>query len=190
MLKLQWYYRKIVENLKKFSLYGSFGLTMYKAYDYRTRFLRAEEVKEILHTALDKKRTENEDLRATYNNILLNISLDNYTINDIKIPFCYMIYDKNVERFRMVKFNKSYEEKYGDNPSEYFAKTNEEIHGFIGRQWEENNKELIKKGGSPMMFTEDCVLKDGTVSSGKYIKWITEKPTGKYLFLIEIDIKK
>lgn len=181
-------YNLIVANLKKISLYGSFGLTMYKAFDYRTRFLRAEEVKEILHTALDKKRTENEGLRATYNDILLNISLDNYTINDIKMPFCYQIYDDEIGMFRMVKFNNAYQEKYGDNPAEYFAKTNEEMRGFIGKQWEANNQKVLNNGG-PLEFTEPCILKDGTISNGKYIKWIALKPTGTYLFMIEINLK-
>lgn len=182
------YFKKaIVKHAQKFSLYGSFGLAMYKAFDYRKRYLKAEDVKEILHTALDSERDENDKLRATYNDILLNISLENYSINDIKLPFCYQVYDVNLGKFRMIKFNKAYEEKYGDNPSEYFAKTNEEVKGKIGKEWENNNHILLGSSGQPMQFRESAVLKDGTVVRGKYIKWIVEKETGTYLFMIEIN---
>ena len=168
-------------------LYASFGLTTYKAFDYRGRFLNAEAVKDVLHGKIDEQRSENEALTATYQRVLLNLSLDNYQMNDIKLPLAYMIFDQQDDVFRMLKFNKAYEDIYGDDPANYFAKTNEEVKGNIGAEWERNNKIALREE-KIHFFEEGFVTKEGVIGKGTFAKWIVRKQSGIYLYMLQTKL--
>ena len=166
-------YAFILKNVRNIAKIFSFGLLTYKSMDYRNLYLSEVAVNDLLESSLNDKRDENEDLIRTYNNVLLTLSMDNYNINDIKLPLWYLVYDEHIKDFRMVKFNKAYEEIYGNNPSDYFAKTTQEVAGDIGEEWAENNRETLNSS-TVRFFFERYIAKDGHmgIGSSKYAHFI------------------
>lgn len=179
-------YQYLLKYGRKAGLFFSFGATTYKAFDYRARFLAEVKTNDVLEDALNNERDENDELTAIYNNILLDISMDNYNINDIKLPMWFLVYDADILDFRMVKFNKAYEKMYGKKPSEYFAKTTQSVAGDIGEEWAANNRETLRSEGVKF-FYERYINKEGEQGIGRFAKWIVIKNERTYLYGIQIE---
>ncbi|WP_422858762.1 hypothetical protein ACOKFD_15585 [Flagellimonas sp. S174] len=177
----------IHKNIRKIGLGISFGLTTYKAFDYRQRYLVAEEQKDLLHKGLDEKSMTVTKLNETYNNVLLRLSMDNYQMDDIRLPFWYKIYDAHTDDFRMVKFNRAYEEIYGMEPSGYFTKNDNEVIGDIGEQYQLNDRKVFESGKVEEFF-ENYIDRDGNKKVGKYAKWRVDKPSGTYIYGIQLEL--
>lgn len=179
-------YQYLLKYGRKAGLLFSFGATTYKAFDYRSRFLLEVETNDILEKALSDERDDNDDLTATYNDILINISMDNYNMNDVKLPMWFLIYDESIDDFRMVKFNKAYEKTYGNKPSDYFARTTKEVAGDIGEEWGVNNRSTLKSDGVKF-FYERYIDKEGKQGIGRFAKWIVKKNERTYLYGIQTE---
>jgi len=180
-------YALIVKNTRSIAQVFSFGLLTYKSLDYRHLYLTEVALNDLLESSLSERRDENDDLMNTYNNVLITLSMDSYNINDIKLPLWYLIYDEAIEDFRMVKFNKAYEEVYGNKPGNYFAKTTQEVSGDIGEEWAENNRETLK---SPTVrfFFERYINKEGHMGIGRFAKWIVKKNERTYLYGVQTEL--
>lgn len=164
------------------------GVSTYKAFDYRNKYLDAEAKKDELDERLDISRKEVETLTETYNNVLINLSLDSYSINDIALPFWYKIYDPKADDFKMVRFNRTYEEKYGRTPQEYFAHSDADVVGEIGEEYQANDRTAFNSGKIEI-FYERYIDKDtGKIKIGKFAKWRVDKTSGSYLFGIQLEL--
>jgi len=178
-------YVYIKKNIRRLPVVFSFGLTTYKAFDYRKRYLGELDINEKLNKSLNERRDENDELTAIYQDVILRITMDNFSINDIKLPMWYQVLDGT--KFRVIKFNNEYVSIYGNNAFESFAKTNKEIAGEIGQEWESNNQIVLEKKGKVHFFYERYITKEGVVGIGKFAKWIIVKNNNIYLYGIQIE---
>lgn len=177
----------LMKNVRKIGMVFSFLITTYKAFQYRGLYIDAEKEKSDLHKRLDGSNEEVKQLTETYNNVLLKLSLDSYQINDIALPFWYKIYDPFTGDFKMVRFNKSYEEKYGSNPNLYFGKPDPLVIGEIGEEYQGNDKKAYESGKIEIFYERYIDKDDGLIKIGKYAKWRIDKPSGSYLFGLELE---
>lgn len=166
----------------------SMGLSTYKAFDYRSKYLGAEAKKDELDERLDMSRKEVETLTETYNNVIINLSLDSYSINDIALPFWYKVYDAGADDFKMVRFNRAYEEKYGKTPQEYFAHPDPDVIGDIGDEYQTNDRKAFESGKIEIFYERYIDKETGEIKIGKFAKWRIDKTSGIYLFGIQLEL--
>lgn len=178
---------KIKTYVKKFGLFVSFGLTTYKAFDYRNRYLNAEVEQDELRQIISVLREQKIKMDKTYTGILINLGKDdNYDIDDLPFPFWYKIYDAEADDFKMVRFNRAYQDLYGKDPQEYFMRADEKVIGDLGRVYQANDRKVFETG-KPQSFYENYIDEEGGMHVGKYIKWRVEKDTGIYLYGIQFE---